>query len=152
MENQKSLKQKSNSKFTTYNEDKKENGFVIPIYNVNDSFCEKDKQPQQTYLTVVRPGEIKGPHLHFIRTGYFTCIKGNVRIVVKVKGNYETYYSGEDYNYSSIIIPTGIPAAIQNTGKEDAFLLNMPSPAWTPEMNDEHSADFSDFDFNTILK
>jgi hypothetical protein len=55
--------------------------------------------------------------------------------------------SGEDHEFRSVIVPTGIPAALQNIGNEDAFILNMPHPAWTPEMNDEHSADFSDFDF-----
>ena len=53
-----------------------------------------------------------------------------------------------DYDYLSIIIPTGIPAVIQNISDEDAFIINMPTPAWTPEMNDEHTADFFDFDLN----
>ena len=38
--------------------------------NVNDNFHDVDKEPKQVYLTVVKPGTIKGPHLHFIRTGF----------------------------------------------------------------------------------
>lgn len=34
-----------------------------------------------------------------------------------------------------------------NLGDEDAFVLNMPNPAWTPTMNDEHTADFSSYVF-----
>jgi hypothetical protein len=68
-----------------------------------------------------------------------------VRIVVKVDGQYLIYYSGEMHDYLSVEIPTGIPALIQNVGDEEAFVLNMPNPAWTPTMNDEHTADFSDF-------
>ena len=45
-------------------------------------------------------------------------------------------------------MPTGVPAALQNLGQTEAFVLNMPNPAWTPEMKDEYSADFSDFKFD----
>jgi len=93
----------------------------------------------------VKIGCSKGPHLHHLRTGYFTCIKGNVKIVVKDKGVYTEYFSGENNSYLSVVIPKGIPALVKNIGNEDAFILNMPSPAWTPTMNDEHQADFSDY-------
>ncbi len=141
------MKTKPNNKIITKNKDGIENGYLVPIYNIHDHFHELGKEPQQVYLTVVKKGEIKGPHLHYLRTGSFTCIKGNVRIVVKVNGDYHEYYSGEDHGYLSVIIDTGIPAAVQNIGEEDAFVLNMPSPAWTPTMDDEHTADFSDFNF-----
>ncbi len=135
-------------KFTTKDKDGEVNGFLLPLYNINDGFFETGKNPEQVYLTTILPEKIKGPHLHFIRTGFFTCIKGNVRVVLKIDGQYATLYSGEDHNYSSIEVPVGVPAAIQCLGDEEAYMLNMPSPAWTPEMNDEHSADFSDFDFD----
>jgi hypothetical protein len=48
------------------------------------------------------------------------------------------------------MVPKGIPAALQNIGNSDAYVLNMPFPAWTPTMNDEHTADFSDFNFNDL--
>ena len=141
------INQKKNQKFITKNSDGNVNGYLVPIYNIHENFFEKGKEPQQVYLTVISPNEIKGPHLHYIRTGSFTCIKGNARFILKIEDKYEIFYSGEDYEYSSIIVPTGIPAALQNLGKTDAFVLNMPNPAWTPEMQDEYSADFSDFKF-----
>ena len=136
-------------KFVTKNEDGQANGFLVPLYNIHDGFFEAGKNPQQVYLTTVIPGKVKGPHLHFIRTGFFTCIKGNVRVVLKVDGLYKILFSGEDHDYLSIEIPTGVPAAVQCLGNEEAYILNMPNPAWTPDMNDEHTADFSDFDFNS---
>jgi dTDP-4-dehydrorhamnose 3,5-epimerase len=136
-------------KFVTKNEDGQANGFLVPLYNIHDGFFEAGKNPQQVYLTTVIPGKVKGPHLHFIRTGFFTCIKGNVRVVLKVDGLYKILFSGEDHDYLSIEIPTGVPAAVQCLGNEEAYILNMPNPAWTPDMNDEHNADFSDFDFNS---
>ena len=136
-------------KFTTKNEEEQPNGFLVPLFNIHDKFFQAGKEPQQVYLTTILPGMVKGPHLHFIRTGFFTCIKGNVRVILKVDGEYRIFFSGEDHDYTSIEVLTGVPAEIQCMGNEEAYMLNMTSPAWTPEMNDEHSADFSDFDFNS---
>jgi dTDP-4-dehydrorhamnose 3,5-epimerase len=143
------LRTQPHPRFVTKSADGDPNGHLVPIYNVHDGFFAPGREPQQVYLTTVLPGKVKGPHLHFIRTGCFTCIKGNVRVVVRTDAGYETYYSGEDHQYLSIEIPTGVPAAVQNLGTTEALVLNMPHPAWTPDMNDEHSADFSDYDFRS---
>ena len=139
----------AHKKFTTRDEHGDVNGFLVPLYNIHDQFFAAGREPQQVYMTTILPGTIKGPHLHFIRTGFFTCIKGNVRVVLKTDDGYQVFFSGEDYEYRSIEVPTGVPAAVQCLGDEEAYLLNMPNPAWTPEMNDEHAADFGDFDFNS---
>ncbi len=139
------LKTQMHPQITTRDQNGCPNGFLIPIYNVNDGFFEPGQEPQQVYLTVVAAGCAKGPHLHKIRTGFFTCIKGNVRIVVRIEGEYREYHSGEAHHYLSVEIPVGAPALIQNLGEDDAFVLNMPHPAWRPDMNDEHAADFSDY-------
>lgn len=125
------------------------NGFLVPVYNRHEPFFADGFAPQQVYLTVVAPGKIKGPHLHHIRRGFFTCIKGSVRFVLKQPdASYRCVLSGEGHGYVSVDVPPGTPLAIQNIGSEEAFVLNLPSPAWTPDMNDEHTADFSDFDFS----
>jgi dTDP-4-dehydrorhamnose 3,5-epimerase-like enzyme len=142
------IKTKTNNKFITKDRASQPNGFLVTIYNIHDDFFSEGKEPQQVYLTVIAPHQIKGPHLHFIRTGCFTCIKGNARFVLKTTDGYKVFYSGEAYEYRSVIVPNGIPAALQNLGDDDAYVLNMPNPAWTPTMNDEHTVDFSDFDFN----
>ena len=132
-------------KIITRKADGTPNGYLLPIYNQNEGFFVDGKEPKQVYLTVIYPGERKGPHLHFIRTGFFTCIKGDVKIVLKVDGDYKEFFSGESHDYLSIEVPIGVPAMLVNEGKEEAFMLNMPNPAWTPTMNDEHDADFSDY-------
>lgn len=137
-------------KFVTKGHAGEPNGYLVPIYNIHDGFFAPGKEPQQVYLTTVEPGKVKGPHLHFIRTGFFTCIKGNVRVIMKLESGYRVLYSGEDHDYLSIEVPTGVPAAIQCLGDQEAMMLNMPSPAWTPDMDDEHTADFSDFDFSEL--
>ncbi len=139
------MRTKTNKKIDTKDNKGNINGYLVPIYNINDKFHEEGKEPQQVYLTVVHEGASKGPHLHYIRTGCFTCIKGNIKVITKEKGTYCEYFSGEDYNYMSIIIEAGISAIIQNIGIGEAFILNMPSPAWTSSQNDEHTDDFSDY-------
>jgi dTDP-4-dehydrorhamnose 3,5-epimerase-like enzyme len=144
------LQIKSNPKFITKDSKNQANGYLIPIYNIHDGFFTSEKNPQQVYLTVIASGKIKGPHLHYIRTGCFTCIKGNARFVLKTAEGYQVVLSGEAHEYRTVIVPTGVPAALQNIGEDEAFVLNMPQPAWTPDMNDEHSTDFSDFDFSAL--
>lgn len=144
-----SIKTKKTQKFITYDAKNEENGFLVPIYNINDKFFDKGYEPEQVYLTVIKPNKIKGPHLHKIRTGCFTCIKGNARFILKENGSYHIIYSGEEYDYQSVIIPTNVGAVLQNLDNEDAYILNMPNPAWTPDMQDEYDDDFSDFDFST---
>lgn len=141
----KTLRTQPHPKIVTKNDDGSPNGYLVPLYNIHDGFFAPGKEPQQVYLTVVSPGQVKGPHLHHIRTGCFTCIRGNVKIVVKTAAGYEEHFSGEDHGYCSIEIPTGVAAALYNIGPVEAFVLNMPNPAWTPTMNDEHAGDFSDY-------
>jgi hypothetical protein len=71
------IKQKSNPKIVTRGGADEPTGFLVPIYNIHDSFFSSGHEPKQVYLTVIAPRQIKGPHLHFVRTGCFTCIKGN---------------------------------------------------------------------------
>jgi hypothetical protein len=142
------IKTKKNKKHETFDLENQSTGFLVPIYNVHENFFEDGCEPQQVYMTVIAPKKIKGPHLHKIRTGCFTCIKGNARFVLKVNGEFKEYLSGEDYDYQSVIVPTNVGAVLQNLNDDDAYILNMPSPAWTPDMHDEYDDDFQDFDFN----
>lgn len=144
------VKYNNNNKIITYDSNGDDNGYLVPIFNENKNFLNNNNYLKQVYLTTIKPNKIKGPHLHFKREGMFTCIKGNIRVVTKENNNYQTFFSGEDYEYKSIHIPKGIPAAIQNIGIVDAMVINLPSPGWSEEMKDEHTSDFSDFDFNSI--
>ncbi len=138
------------AKVTTYAPDGTPNGYLVPIYNVHDRMPSGESaraEPQQVYCTAIAPFAIKGPHLHHIRTGRFTCLQGNLRLVAKTATGYDEYFSGQDHDYLTVEVPPGVAVALQNLGGSDALVLNMPSPAWTPDMNDEHTADFSDFDF-----
>lgn len=134
-------------KITTKDSSGEKNGYLVPIFNINESPIAPAQYPQQVYLTVVSPGKIKGPHLHYIRWGLFTCIKGDVKIIIKTDEGYDEHYSGEHHEYATIQVPPTFPAAVQNIGEIDAFILNMPSPAWHKDQNDEHTASFEGYKF-----
>lgn len=142
------IKTKKNPKITTKNSEGKVNGFLVPILNTHEGFVDPEQWPQQAYLTVAKVGEVKGPHLHKKRWGLFTCIKGNIRIVLRNNGVYEEYFSGEDHDFATIQVPAGVPGALQNIGQVDAYVLNLPSPAWHVDDQDEWDVEFEDYDFS----
>lgn len=134
-------------KIVTRNSNKQPNGWLVPIFNVHDNIIAPELYPQQVYLTVVATGEIKGPHLHLKRWGLFTCIRGNARIVVRTETGYEEYLTGEDYEFATVQVPAGLPSALQNIGPIEAFVLNMPAPAWHVDDQDDHPVSFDDYEF-----
>lgn len=123
------------------------NGFLVPLFNIHDGWAASEQYPQQVYLTVVMPGKVKGPHLHLKRWGLFTCIKGNGKVVTRTDSGYEAFLTGEDHDFATIQVPAGVPAALQNVGDTDAYFLNMPSPAWQANDQDEHLVSFDDYTF-----
>ncbi len=139
------IRTQKHPKIVTKTDDGIPNGYLLPIYNVHEKFFTEGREPGQVYLTVIAPGMKKGPHLHHVRTGFFTCIRGDVKIVLKMVSGYLEFFSGDSHDYLSVEVPTGVPALLINIGAAEAYVLNMPSPAWTPTMNDEHKADFSDY-------
>ena len=142
-------KTKKNPKIMTTSNSGSDNGFLIPILNIHENFVNEEQWPQQVYLTVAAKGEVKGPHLHKKRWGLFTCIKGNIKIVIRnVDGSYVEKFSGEEHGFSTIQIPAGIPSALVNIGETEAYILNMPSPAWHPEDLDDWDVEYEDYDFS----
>jgi dTDP-4-dehydrorhamnose 3,5-epimerase-like enzyme len=132
------IRTRKSRKFQTKDRNGKPNGFLVPVFNVHDKFVAPAQHPQQAYVTVVAPGTAKGPHLHMKRWGLFTCLKGNVKIVVKNGDKYEEHFSGEDHDFANVQLPAGLPAALVNLGSEDAYVLNMPAPSWHVDDQDDH--------------
>lgn len=142
-----SLLVQKHQKVTTRNSEGQQNGWLLPIFNVHDGLINPDQYPKQVYLTAIAPGEIKGPHLHLKRWGLFTCVRGNAKVVVRTELGFEEYFTGEDFDFATIQVPAGLPAALQNVGDGEALVLNMPSPAWHVDDQDEHSVSFADYTF-----
>jgi dTDP-4-dehydrorhamnose 3,5-epimerase-like enzyme len=119
----------------------KPNGYVVPIWNA----LECQYRPDQVYLTVVEPGCFKGPHLHKKRHGMFCCVHGCVNIVTRENGNYVEHFTGPEYGFPVVPVPPGIAAAVYNVGLTAAKVINMPSPAWSAEDQDEWPVEDWDF-------
>ena len=111
------------------------NGFLIPVWSVRDA---SGYRPAQVYVTAVAPKSVKGPHLHYRRYGMFCCIRGNVRIVCRLRtGEYKEFVSGDAHDHNRVSIPPGTPTAIYNDSDTEALVLNLPSPEWSAEDPDE---------------
>lgn len=109
------------------------NGYVTPIWNAAyDSY-----RPEQAYITSVAPGCVKGPHLHHVRSGAFTVIRGTVLIVTRVNGEYIELRCSAD-KPSTVYVSPGTPAAMYNMSGNEALILNMPTPPWKADDQDEH--------------
>jgi len=134
-------------KIATRTETGQTNGWLVPVFSVHDGVVDAAQHPRQVYLAVIARRAVKGPHLHLKRWGLFTCIRGNARIVVRTESGYEEYLTGEDHGFATVQVPAGSPAALQNLGEDDAYVLNMPSPAWKVDDQDEHPVSFDDYTF-----
>jgi dTDP-4-dehydrorhamnose 3,5-epimerase-like enzyme len=111
----------------------KPNGWLLPIWHE-----EWGPKIGQVYLTVVGLGCTKGPHLHNRRAGLFCCVRGDIKVKLRLpNGDYVEQYSGEAHGFDRIPVPMGVPAEIINVGDCDAYVLNMPNPGWTSTDPDE---------------
>jgi dTDP-4-dehydrorhamnose 3,5-epimerase-like enzyme len=135
---------RTNPKIPTKSKDGTVNGYLVPIFNVHDGFVEEAQYPKQVYVTVVAPRAVKGPHLHLKRWGLFTCIRGNVKIIIRTADGYVERCTGEDYGFTTVQVPAGVPSALVNLGDDDAYVLNMPAPSWHKDDQDDHPVSFAD--------
>lgn len=108
------------------------NGWLLPLWNAN---TKPELRPDQVYLTVVAPGCVKGPHLHMKREQRYYLIKGDAEVITRADGEYTiTLLWPGDW----MVVPAGIPSQIRNGNPaEEAWIINMPSPAWSKEDQDE---------------
>lgn len=107
------------------------NGYLVTIWNSTDG-----PKVDQIYLTVIAPGMSKGPHLHKRRQGFFKVIKGSVLLITRVGGRtYRQVTMG--VTTEPVLVPPGVPACLYNKGLGEAFVLNMPSPVWRSDDQDE---------------
>lgn len=116
----------------TRNADGDVNGWIQPLWHVDSGV-----PIEQVYLTVVSAGMSKGPHLHKKRRGFFMVVRGIVTIVWRdVDGKY--WHRIMSVGCDPLEIPPGTPAALYNDSMDDAYVINMPYPAWRKDDQDEH--------------
>jgi len=121
-----------------------QNGVFIPVWRDWDKEYEHD--PKMVYVTTCFPGELKGPHLHKTRWSYLTVLKGKVAFIVKTDAGFKEYVISDE-KPQTLVIPAGIPQAHVNIGAVDAIVMNLCTPAWHPDNQDNYTADYGDYDF-----
>ncbi|NOZ69755.1 MAG: dTDP-4-dehydrorhamnose 3,5-epimerase [Deferribacteres bacterium] len=91
---------------------------------------ESEIRPVMSYISMTRPGLVRGPHEHREQTDYF-CLIGRFRLYLwdnrKASTTYlqkKTVDTGETPTIA--IIPPGIVHAYKNIGDTDALVINLP--------------------------
>ena len=122
------------------------NGSLTVIWRDWDEIIKN--HPKMVYVSSVKPGEIKGPHLHTKRNSYFVCIHGKVVFVIKDdKGNYKEIESSEE-NSTLVYVPKNISSAHINISNDISRVLALADIAWRPNDNEMKNVDFDDYDWN----
>ena len=121
------------------------NGDLTVIWRDWDNII-KD-HPKMVYMNTVNPGEVKGPHLHKNRTTYFSCIQGEIILVIRSNdGKYHEIKSNPK-KPSLVCVRNGIAAAIINPTKTTSQVLVLADIAWRPNDNEMENLDFVDYNF-----
>jgi dTDP-4-dehydrorhamnose 3,5-epimerase-like enzyme len=115
-------------KVATFDLNKQENGFLVELF--------KDGLKTTAYLTCATPGAFKGYHLHRVRGARYICVKGTMKIILYVDGIRQEHILRSNPPMR-LTIPPMVPTGLENIGKEDAWLINYPDPAYDPELKDE---------------
>jgi len=126
------------------------NGSLTVIWRDWDN--ELEVHPKMVYISSVKPGEVKGPHLHTKRDSYFVCIRGKVIFIAKdLDGNYHEIESSED-NPVLVQVPKNHPSAHINISSEMASVLALANPAWKPKDDEMKNVVFEDYDWEKWKK
>lgn len=125
-------------------ENEKINGSLTVIWRNWDS--KLSKNPEMVYVSSVNPGEIKGPHVHFKRNSYFTCIHGKVVFIIKNNDEYIEIETHEN-DPKMIFIPKEVPSAHINLSEGISRILTLADLAWKPNDNEMENVFFNDYDW-----
>lgn len=91
---------------------------------------ETELRPLMAYVSMTRPGMVRGPHEHREQTDYF-CFIGTFRLYFwdNRKGS-STYRESKTFDTSGTptvaVVPPGIVHAYKNIGSTEGFVINLP--------------------------
>jgi len=112
---------------------KDERGWLAEIYR-DDEF---DFKPVMSYVSVTKPGVVRGPHEHvhqadcfvFMGPGSFELHLWDRRKKSDSEGEYVKLECGEN-NPTAVIVPTGVVHGYKCVSKNDAWCINLPNKLW----------------------
>ena len=121
------------------------NGELTVIWRDWDNLIKNN--PKMVYVNSVNPGEIKGPHIHKNRTTSFSCIHGNVVLVIQDNDGKFHEIKADSEKPVLITVPKGIAAAIVNPTTKIAKVLVLADIAWRSNDNEVKNVSFDDYDW-----
>ena len=121
------------------------NGNLTVIWRDWDDLIKN--HPKMVYINSINPGEKKGPHIHKKRTTYFSCIYGNITLVVKESDGKLHEVTLDSKKPELACIPNGIAAALVNTTDYIAKVLVLADIAWKPNDNEMENVSFEEYDW-----
>ena len=130
---------------TMDNQDQHVNGSLTVVWRDWDNLIKN--HPKMVYVNSVNPGEIKGPHIHKNRTTSFSCIHGNVVLVIQDNDGKFHEIKADSEKPVLITVPKGIAAAIVNPTTKIAKVLVLADIAWRPNDNEVKNVSFDDYDW-----
>ena len=130
---------------TKDNQDQHVNGSLTVVWRDWDNLIKN--HPKMVYVNSINPGEIKGPHIHKNRTTYFSCISGNVVLVIQDNDGKFHEVRADSEKPVLITVPNGIAAAVVNATTKIAQVLVLADVAWKPNDNEMKNITFDDYDW-----
>ena len=121
------------------------NGDLTVVWRDWDNLIKN--HPKMIYVNSINPGEIKGPHIHKNRTTSFSCIHGNVVLVIQDNDGKFHEIKADSEKPVLITVPNGIAAAIVNPTTKIAKVLVLADIAWRPNDNEMKNVSFDDYDW-----
>ena len=126
------------------------NGTLTVIWRDWDNLIKN--HPKMVYVNSVNPGEIKGPHIHKNRTTSFSCIHGNVVLVIQDDDGKFHEIKADSDKPVLITVPNGIAVAIVNPTTEIAKVLVLADIAWRPNDDEMNNISYDNYDWNKWKK
>ncbi len=113
-------------KLEKYSDDR---GWLTEIFRHD----EVDYMPAMSYVSVTKPGIVRGPHEHvyqsdcfvFIGPGSFDMYLWDRRVESKTKDSHMKFEVGADLP-TMVIVPPGVVHGYKCTSDTDAYCINMP--------------------------
>ena len=121
------------------------NGELTVIWRDWDNLIKN--HPKMVYVNSVNPGEIKGLHIHKNRTTSFSCIHGNVVLIIQDHDGKFHEIKADSEKPVLITVSNGIASAIVNPTTRIAKVLVLADIAWKPNDNEMKNISFDDYDW-----
>ena len=135
---------------TKDNQDQHVNGSLTVVWRDWDNLIKN--HPKMVYVNSINPGEIKGPHIHKNRTTYFSCISGNVVLVIQDNDGKFHEVKADSEKPVLVTVSNGTAAAILNPTTEIAKVLVLADTAWRPNDDEMNNISYDNYDWNKWKK